>query len=191
MNLVPRAVAGALVLAVPVTAQAVSPASFDTVSWELAFAVSQLVGWCLLLTVALAVRPLSTWGSRLLAAGCLLQLVFALGYAAAMATSGEPADWAFLPFLLGFVCLTAGCVTTVLAARRVPGARLAMTGAALVGGLGLAAVVVGVDPWHDLALVGSYLAWPVLAADRSLERDGIREGLTRSTARPPATTERA
>jgi len=191
MNLVPRAVAGALLLAVPVAAQAVAPSSFDSSAGEAAFVVTQLAGWSLLLTVALAVRRLSTWGSRLLVAGCALQLVFALGYGAAMASSGEPADWAFVPFLLGFVCLTAGCVVMVGAARRMPGARLATLGAALVGALGLAAVVVGADPWHDLALVGSYLAWPVLAADRSLERDGIREGLRRSTTRPSATTERA
>ena len=164
MTLSARAVAGSLLLAVPVAAEAVLREPFHGTAGEALFIASQLLGWALLLTVARAVRSLSIWGSRLLTAGCAFQVVFALAYGASQLATGTGADWAFLPFLLGFVCLAVGSVITVRTSRRVPGAQRATLGAGLVGGLGLVAMLVGGDPWHDLALVGSYLAWSVLGA---------------------------
>ncbi|WP_404386517.1 hypothetical protein LL946_08065 [Knoellia locipacati] len=174
MNPFPRAVIGSLLLAVPVGAEAVLDEPFDNLAGDVLFVITQLLGWALLLTVARRVRRLSTWGARLLVAGCAFQLVFSLAYVVSLLSEGEVADWAFLPFLLGFVCLAVGSGVTVRSSRRVREARLATRGAALVGGLGLAAVVVGTDPWHDIALIGSYLSWQLLAADRHLHSSPSR-----------------
>jgi len=176
MKLSTRAVIGSLLLAVPVGAEAVFRELFHGAAGETLFTVTQLLGWALLLTVARAARHLSTWGSRLLTVGCVLQIVFALAYGASLVATGKGADWAFVPFLLGFVCLAVGSAITFRTSRRMPGARLATLGAALVGGLGLAAMVLGTDPWHDIALIGSYLSWQVLAADRALDPSMGRAG---------------
>lgn len=175
MNPFPRAVIGSLLLAVPVGAEAVFREPFHNAAGEVLFIATQLLGWALLLTVARQVRRLSTWGARLLVAGCAFQLAFSIAYAVSLASTGEVTDWAFLPFLLGFVCLAVGSGITVRSARRVPGASLATWGAALVGGLGLAAMVLSSDPWHDIALLGSFLSWSLLAADRHLHPSPSRD----------------
>jgi hypothetical protein len=160
----PAAAVGALALAVPVTAETLVDIG-DTWWGHTLFVASQLVGWTLLASVVASLRRVAGGGSRgrrvgswLTVAGCALQLTFALAYAATVVLSGQPNNLVFVPFSLAFLALTVGGTTWGLALR---GSDLDAAGHGLlvVALLGLAAILVALDPWHDIALVGSYLSW--------------------------------
>jgi hypothetical protein len=155
-----RATLAALVLAVPVAVEAFWLHSDDGQAGHLAFGVSQLVGWTLVLLV---VRTLARGGSgrrwpRVVQAGVVLQAAFATAYGVGSAVTGEPWERVFVLFLLGFLLLTVGGIGWGRGLLR-GGSREAGVGLVLVGTLGFLAVAVGVSPFHDLLLLGSYLAW--------------------------------
>jgi hypothetical protein len=166
----------ALLLIVPVAVE-ILVGSDRLAQWgDGAFAVSQLVGWWLLLSLSrmLASRAGgSRWGSRLVQAGCVLQLVFAAGYGLTAVVQGEPAEGMFVAFLLGFLALTAGGATWGIRLVRARRAAPAGTGLLAVAVLGFLAVAVGVDPFHDIFLLSSYAAW--VAVGRGTERAAREE----------------
>lgn len=155
-----RTVLAALLLAVPVTLEAVSV--LPSHGWgHLFFAATQLAGWTLILTVCRALATHATggrWGPRLTQTGVVALLLFAAAYLATYLAAGEPAGWVFWLFLLGFVCLTIGGLVWARALRRTS-SRRAGIGLALVSVLGFAAMAVGDNVFHDIALNASYLAW--------------------------------
>lgn len=166
-----RATLAALVLAVPVAVEAFWLHSGDgSVAGDLAFAVSQLVGWALVLRVVRSLR-----GSersrlpRVVLGGVALQAAFAVVYGLGVALTGEPWEAVFVLFLLGFLLLAVGGVGWGSRLLR-GGERAGGLGLVLVGVLGFLAIAVGASPWHDLVLLGSYVSWvPVgIGADRRL-----------------------
>lgn len=162
MNALTRSALAAVLLIVPVAVESLVGSDRLGLWGHGAFAGSQLVGWWLLLSVSrlLASRAGgSRWGSRLVQAGCVLQLVFAVGYGLTVVVRGEPAEGMFVALLLGFLALTAGGVTWGV--RLVRARRGAVAGAGLlaVAVLGFLAMAVGVDPFHDILLLSSYAAW--------------------------------
>jgi hypothetical protein len=155
-----RAAIAATVLIVPIAVETLFSTDDDAQWSHLAFAASQVAGWLLLLTIALALRERvggSRWGQRLVIAGCVLQLGFAVGYGAMAAAAGEPDEGIFVLFLAAFLALTAGGLTWGLRIRRQ--AALAGRGLIAVAALGFLAMAVGADPFHDLLLLSSYAAW--------------------------------
>jgi hypothetical protein len=156
-----RTAAAAVALAVPVALELAWP-PFGDHAWGLEiFAVSQVAGWSLLLSVCRrSTAPLTRAarvGRRCVLVGCGLQLAFAAVFAVT-ATDGEPLEAAFGLFLLGFLALFLGGATWGIHHARA-GARLAGVGLVSTGVLGLLAVLVGLDPWHDAFLLSSYAAW--------------------------------
>lgn len=163
MNPLPRAVAAALLLAVPVVAETTGLIEGEGGMHAL-FALTQLAGWLLLATVCrtlAAAEPAGRWGPRLVLVGVGFLALFGALYLATYLVLGEPAEAVFLTYLLGFPALTVGGLVWARRLRRTP-RRLSGVGLALVGVLGLAAILLSADPFHDIALVGSYLAWIVV-----------------------------
>jgi hypothetical protein len=157
-----RSLLAALLLAVPVAAESLGPISGDDRTTETLFILGQLVGWGLVATV---VRDLgrvagrsSRWGLRLTMAGVVLQLVFAVLYLGSLVATGDAWEGSFFAFLLGFLGLTVGGILWAVRLRRGP-QRTAALGLAAVAGLGLVAIAAGDNVVHEVALVGSYLAW--------------------------------
>lgn len=166
MSLVVRSALAALVLIVPVAAQLVWP-SFDD-SGHLVFAASQILGWLLVTTVvrdgagrhpSLGHTRGSRVGMRLLLAGCALQVTFGLVYGGTALLDGEPLEASFVLFLVGFLALFVGGVTWGPGLLRSGLSRTAGLGALATAVLGLLAMLVGTDPWHDVFLLSSYAAW--------------------------------
>ena len=162
MSRTARSAVAALVLAVPVVAEVARPDLFGSVAGHLVGAASQVLGWGLLASVVAdapdAARVASPRGRRVVLAACALQVLFGLAYGAT-ALDGEPFEGVFVFFLLGFFALLVGGPLWAGRLRRLPGARAAVTGLLSVAVLGTLAVLVEPDPFHDIALVGAYLAW--------------------------------
>ena len=129
-----------------------------------------------MLCVAVAIRGLAQWhgssgadlgrrgraGQRLLVTGAALHVLFALAAATTALVSGAPAEAVFVLFALGFLALLVGGLLLggrVRRSRLVPGAGFAMQAGSV---LALLAILVGTDPWHDLALFGYDLSWSVV-----------------------------
>ena len=161
-----RSVLAALLLAAPVAAEASGLVDGDALAGHVVFAGCQLVGWLLVGSVVRDVvrgRPgAGRWASRLLLAGVTCQVVFASAYLLSVVVTGEPWEGTFLAFLLGFLLLTTG--GGLGAVRLRPTAPRAAVGLAAVAGLGLVAVLVGDTVVHEVALVGSYLAWVLVGS---------------------------
>lgn len=163
-----RSALAAALLIVPVAVET-QTGSDDLASWGHGlFALSQLAGWALLLSVCRVLAahlPRSLWGPRLVQAACVLQLLFALGYGATALATGEPHEAIFVVFLLAFLALTGGGL--VWARRLRAELSVAAGGLAGVAVLGFLAIAVGADPWHDVFLLSSYAAWVLVG--RGLE----------------------
>ena len=136
---------------------------------DMGFAVAQVCGWALLLTVVLPLarrhpRP-PRLGSWLVVLGCGLQVLFGLGYGASTAATGEPFGGIFVVFLLAFLALTVGGVVWGWSLRRGP----AVAGAGLIATAvaGFLAIALDMDPCHDIFLLSSYAAWVLVG--RGLE----------------------
>lgn len=163
MNPLSRSVVAALLLAVPVVAEATGLIEGEG-GMHVLFAVTQLAGWLLLATVCrtlAAASPGGRWGPRLVLVGVGFLALFGALYLATHLAMGEPAEAVFLTYLLGFPALTVGGLVWARRLRRTPW-QLSGVGLALVGVLGLGAIVLSADPFHDIALVGSYLAWIIV-----------------------------
>jgi hypothetical protein len=178
MNAFTKSAVAAALLAVPVAVETLVRSDNLALWAHGVFAASQLVGWTLLLSLSrlLAARVGgSRWGSRLVQVGCVLQLVFAVGYGITALVQGEPFEGMFVAFLLGFLALTVG--GTLWGIRIIRARRAAPAGSGLlaVAVLGFLAMAVGVDPFHDVFLLSSYAAWVVVGLGVSratIEREG-------------------
>jgi len=166
MSLTLRAALAAVVLIVPVSAELIWPSVGD--SGHVVFAAGQLIGWVLVATVVRdgAGRNPETSstragrvGRRLLLVGCAVQVLFTLVYGGSAVIDGEPAEASFLLFLLGFLATFVGGVVWGPALLRAGLPRLAGLGVLATAVLGLLAIAVGVDPFHDVFLLSSYAAW--------------------------------
>ena len=160
-----RSVLAALLLAVPVAAEAVHLLDDDPAWATVTFALTQVAGWLLVGTVvrdlAAAAGGAGRWGSRLVGAGVTFQLVFAVAYLVSWAVAGEPAGATFVAFSLGLLCLTVGGLLWAARLRRTAYAGAGL-GLASVAVLGFVAIAVGDHVLHDVALLGSYLSWTVV-----------------------------
>ncbi len=162
MNALTKSAVAAALLAVPVAVETLVRSDNLALWGHGVFAASQLAGWALLLSLSrlLAVRAGgSRWGSRLVQTGCVLQLVFAVGYGITVLVQGEPFEGMFVAFLLGFLALTAGGLTWGIRLLRAGRAGPAGTGLVAVAVLGFLAMALGMDPFHDIFLLSSYAAW--------------------------------
>jgi ABC-type transport system involved in cytochrome c biogenesis permease subunit len=162
MNAMTRSGLAAVLLIVPVAIETLVRSDHLPLWAHGAFAASQLAGWALLLSVSrlLAARAGgSRWGSRLVQAACVLQLVFAVGYGITALVQGEPSEGIFVIFLLAFLALTAGGLTWGLRLVRSRRATPAGNGLLAVAILGFLAMALGMDPFHDIFLLSSYAAW--------------------------------
>jgi hypothetical protein len=130
-------------------------------------------------------------GGRLVLAGAGLQVLFAVSGTVTALLDGAPAEAAFLLFALGFLALVVGGLLLggrVRRARLVPGTGIALQAGAL---LALLAILVGVDPWHDIALFGYDLSWSVVGLVMLGGRPGEVVRGTRGTLARPAVPRRA
>jgi hypothetical protein len=162
MNAMTRSGLAAVLLIVPVAVETLVRSDHLALWAHGLFAASQLAGWALLLSMSrlLAARVGgSRWGSRLVQAGCVLQLLFAVGYGVTALVQGEPDEGIFVVLLLAFLALTAGGVTWGLRLVRSHRGTPAGTGLLAVAILGFLAMALGMDPFHDIFLLSSYAAW--------------------------------
>jgi hypothetical protein len=163
------AVTAAALLAVPVAVEAFWLHSGDDPAGHLLFAATQVAGWLLVLSIVrslLRVTPRGRVLPRLVVGGVGLQVAFGVVYGVTTLVSGEPWEASFVLFLIGFLLLAVCGLGWGLRLRR-EGLRTTGLGLVGVGALGGLAVVVGVSPWHDLLLLGSYLSWVAVGAGRS------------------------
>jgi hypothetical protein len=140
--------------------------------------------WALgMICVALTVRAVGAWhaanrpfsragriGLRSVYVGCGLQVAFAVGAAVTAASSGKPLEAVFLLFALGFLALIVGAGMLGTAVRRPGRLRAARVPLWFGAAAALAAIVVPLDPWHDVALFAFDASWAGLGA--VLLRDG-------------------
>ena len=187
MNAFARSALAAVLLIVPVAVETMVRSDHLALWGHGVFVVSQLVGWSLLLSLSrrLADRAGgSRWGSRLVQAGCVLQLVFAAGYGITVAVQGEPFEGMFVAFLLGFLALTVGGLIWGIRLLRARCAAPAGTGLLAVAVLGFLAMALGMDPFHDILLLSSYAAWVAvgLGTDR-VASDGQEQVLVSGASR--------
>jgi hypothetical protein len=103
-------------------------------------------------------------GVRSAIVGCGLQIGFAVGAAVTAALSGKPLEAVFLLFGLGFLALIVGAVMLGSAVRRAGVLRAARLPLWFGAASALAAIVVPLDPWHDVALFAFDASWAVLGA---------------------------
>jgi hypothetical protein len=179
MNALTRSALAAVLLIVPVAVEAVVGSDNLPGGGHAVFVVPQLAGWVLLLSLSrqLAARAGgSRWGSRLVQAGCVLQLVFAVGYGVTALVLGEPFEGVFVAFLLGFLTLTTGGLTWGIRLLRARRAAPAGAGLLAVAVLGFLAMALEMDPFHDIFLLSSYAAWVAvgLGTERTTREDAER-----------------
>ncbi len=182
MSISIRAAAAAIILSVPVALELAWSAFGDHALGHEIFAVSQIVGWLLLLSVcrevAVPPRRSARAGRLSVLIGCVLQMTFGLGYALT-SFDGEPLEATFVAFLLGFLALFIGGLIWGISLMRTAGGRTAGRGLVATAVLGLLAMLVGTDPWHDVFLLSSYAVWTVVGlgarkrstTDRSVRRE--------------------
>ena len=107
-------------------------------------------------------------GARLLAAGCVGQMLFAAAYGVLEVVTGEP-EASFVFFSLGLLLhpRSADCSAAPSCGGRVW--RWRERGLIAAAVLGFLAIAVGSDPFHDIFLLTGYAAWAVvgLGAARS------------------------
>ena len=116
---------------------------------------------------AAAGRPLARAvriGVRSAIVGCWLQVAFAVGAAVTAALSGKPQEAVFLLFALGFLALIVGAVMLGTAVRRTGALSAARVPLWLGAAAALAAIVIPLDPWHDVALFAFDASWAGLGA---------------------------
>ena len=166
-----RTIAAATLLIVPVTAELAFPTWFDAAPGLLVFAVSQLVGWLLVWSVVRPAEPghprRARFGRRAVLTGIGCEVAFAAVYGVT-ALDAEPLEASFVLFSLGFLALAIGGTIWGSVLLRSPDRRAAGFGLVATGVLGLLAILVGIDPWHDVFLLTSYAAWPVVGRGLSL-----------------------
>ena len=170
-----RTVMAAALLVVPVSVQLALPEIADSTGGHLTFAVSQLLGWLLILSVARRLPATAArrgrFGRRSVLFGLGCQVAFALIYAVT-SLDAKPLEASFVLFLLGFLAIAIGGTTWGTSLVRVAERRTAGWGIIGVGVLGLLAMLVGGDPFHDVFLLASYAAWVL-----------VGHGVTRTAAR--------
>jgi hypothetical protein len=175
-----RTTVAAALLIVPVAAEIAFPEVFDGAPGLLLFAATQLVGWALIWSVARATPPghqsRSRFGRRAVLFGVACEMAFATVYGVT-AVDAEPFEWSFVLFALGFLAMAVGGTSWGSALLPLADRRAAGGGLVAAGVLGLLAIVMATDPWHDIFLLSSYAAWPVVGL-------GLRAGT--ETATPPA-----
>ena len=157
-----RAAAATVLLAVPVAFEIIAPDLADNAVSHVVFAGSQLLGWALVWTLVrslpVPVRRGARFGRVAVLCGVACQVAFAAVYGTT-AVDGEPLEASFVLFLLGFLALAVGGISWGTALLGVPEGRLAGAGLVAVASLGLLAMLVGGDPFHDIFLLASYAAW--------------------------------
>lgn len=165
----------ALLLIGSVTAELLWPDLGESRLGEVTLPAVNAVGWLLVLATLRQLPPsgggrraaLGRWTTRF---GALLQVFFGISYAVSAAILGEPVEAAFVLFALGFLLLLVGGVALGGVFWR-RGDRLVGVGFRAVALLGLLAIAVAVDPWHDIALLSSYSAWVLVGAGAASARE--------------------
>jgi hypothetical protein len=173
-----RTTIAAALLIVPVAAEIAFPERFDVASGLLVFAATQLAGWALVWSVVRNVRPghsrRARFGRRAVLIGVMCEMAFATVYGAT-ALDAEPFEWSFVLFSLGFLALAVGGPLWGSSLLRQAGLRTAGGGLVATGVLGLLAIVMASDPWHDIFLLTSYAVWPVVGSGLRAETERATE----------------
>ena len=190
MNTNAKGITAAALLIVPVVAELVSEPLGDSTVSKVTFAASQLVGWLLLAGVCRDLARLhppanrrDRVGARLLAAGCVAEMLFAATYGVLEVVTGQP-EASFVFFSLGLLLTTVGGLLRGSQLRR-GGVGMAGGGLMAAAVLGFLAIAVGPDPFHDIFLLTGYAAWAVvgLGASRGARLAASGDsGLSRSPA---------
>ena len=123
-------------------------------------------------------------GVHAVVAGCGLQVAFAVAAAVTAALNGKPLEAVFLLFALGFLALIVGAGLLGTAVRRSGALGAARMPLWFGAASALAAIVVPLDPWHDVALFAFDASWAGLGA--VLLRDSRRPVARLAAARAGA-----
>lgn len=115
-------------------------------------------------------------GVRLTVAGSTLQVLFAMVYAVTQAATGKGWDAAFLLFALGFLFLIVGGALLGFGVRREGALRSAAAPFWVGAAAAFVAIVVFIDPWHDIALFVYASTW--ISLGMILRRDSRRSVVT-------------
>ncbi len=128
--------------------------------------VVSTVGFVLLSLAVRGLRSESVRRTRSAKAGAMMTLIGACLLVAfgALVTvtglaSGSPLEASFLAFALGLLLLSIGQVVWGLSLRQQSPAPGVWHVLLLAGVLAFASIAIPVDPWHDVSLVGMFLAW--------------------------------
>jgi hypothetical protein len=156
----------------------VAPVLFTTLTalWALGMICVAVTVRAVAAQHAAADRPLARAGRigvRSTIAGCGLQIAFAVAAGVTAALTGKPLEAVFLLFAVGFLALIVGAAFLGTALRRSGVLRVARVPLWFGAAAALAAIVVPLDPWHDLALFAFDISWT-----------GLGAVLLRSTRRP-------
>jgi hypothetical protein len=156
----------------------VAPVLFTTLTalWALGMICVAVTVRAVAAQHAAADRPLARAGRigvRSTIAGCGLQIAFAVAAGVTAALTGKPLEAVFLLFAVGFLALIVGAALLGTALRRSGVLRVARVPLWFGAAAALAAIVVPLDPWHDLALFAFDISWT-----------GLGAVLLRSTRRP-------
>lgn len=101
-------------------------------------------------------------GARLSVAGAVLLVAFGIGVLTTGLATGSPAEASFVLFGLGYLLTIVGHIALSMSLRRAGALRSWWTAPLVAAGGALVAIVVFVDPWHDLGLFTFNAAWVLL-----------------------------
>ena len=117
--------------------------------------------WRLRSESARRTRPART-GSMMTLVGAWLLVVFGALVLVTGLAQGKPLEVSFLAFALGLLLLSIGPMLWGMSLRRQPPAPGLWQMLVLAGALAFASIAIPLDPWHDVTLVGTFVAWSVI-----------------------------
>lgn len=101
-------------------------------------------------------------GTRVSVAGAVLLVAFGIGLLTTGLATGSPAEASFVLFGLGYLLTIGGHIALSLGLRRAGALRSWWTAPLAAAGGALVAILVFVDPWHDLGLFIFNAAWVLI-----------------------------
>ena len=131
--------------------------------------ITSTIGFALLAYAVRRLRQESTRRTRPARAGAWMSMVGAslLTVFGAMVLvtgviAGSPAEVSFLAFALGMLLLSIGPVSWGLSLRSESPAAGVWQVLVLAGVAAFASIAIPLDPWHDVTLIGMFVAWSVI-----------------------------
>ena len=125
------------------------------------FALLSVAVWGLRRETARRTRPARV-GATLSLFGAGMLVVFGALVLVTGVVSGSPLEASFLAFALGLLLLSIGQFVWGLSLRRQPPAPGVRQMLLVAGAMAFATIAIPLDPWHDVSLVATFLAWSVI-----------------------------